>query len=106
MAALTPRKMKEIDSQLREMKEKRAPKVFLTVFCDIKNLEDTLTVPQMVMDSIRRIEGIESVSYVNATNYITAIAQWGEYDVSLKVEEIKKIRNVIEVRAEILAPLF
>jgi hypothetical protein len=75
MAALTPKKMEEIDSQLREMKKKRAPKVLLTVFCDIKNREDSLTIPQMVMDSIRRMEGIEFVSYVNSTKYITAIAQ-------------------------------
>jgi hypothetical protein len=105
MLSLTPRKMKEIETQLREMISKRDRKVFLTVLFNVRSLEDTLTVPHTIMDPIR-MEGIESVAYTNASNVITAMAQWKEFEVSSKIREIKKIPDVRKVSAEILEPLF
>jgi hypothetical protein len=106
MSALTERRKREIETQFREMKEKRAYKVFLYVFCDTQSLEDTLSIPQVVMDSITRKKGIESISYIDGSNFITVLAQWQDYEVNYKIKEIRKIRHVSGVRAEILAPLF
>ena len=106
MSSLTPRKMKEIDNQLRQMREKRDRRVFLTVFCNIRRLEDTLALPQMIMDSIRKINGVESVSYTNGTNVITVIAQWEDYEASYYVKRIQKIHNVRKVTVDVLSPLF
>ena len=98
--------MREIETQYQDMMAKRARKVFLTVFCKIRSLEDTLTIPQMIIDSIRKMKGIESVSYSNGTNVITVIAQWEEFEVNYKIRQIKKIPNIKNVTAEILSPLF
>jgi hypothetical protein len=62
MSALTPRKMREIDEQLRELKAKRAPKVLLTIFYNIKRLNGTYRIPQMIMDSIRALNGVILIS--------------------------------------------
>jgi hypothetical protein len=104
MSSLTERKKREIETQYREMIAKRARKVFLTVFCNIRRLQDTLVIPQMIMDSIRKMRGVESVSYANGTNVITVIAEWEDYKVN--VRQIKKIPNVREVTVEVLSPLF
>ena len=106
MSSLTPRKMKEIDDQIRELKEKRTPKVFLTVFCDVKSLEDALVIPQKVMDSIHKMKGVESVSYTENSNVISVMALWSEFEVNDKVEKIKSIPNVVNVTASILRPRF
>jgi hypothetical protein len=60
----------------------------------------------MIMDSIRKMRGVESVSYTNGTNVITVIAQWEDYKVNYNVRRIKKIPNVREVTVEVLSPLF
>jgi cell division protein FtsX len=106
MSALTPRKMKEIDDQIRELKKKRSPKVFLTVFCDVKSLEDTFVIPQKIMDSIYKLKDVESVSYTDNSNVISVMAQWNEFEVDAKVEKIKSIPNVVKVTASILHPRF
>jgi hypothetical protein len=49
--------MKEIETQLREMRAKRARKVFLIVLIEVKSLEDALTVPRKIMDSIFKMKG-------------------------------------------------
>lgn len=54
MSALTERKKREIETQFRKMKARRAYKVFLYVLCDTKTLRDTFTIPQMIMDSIEK----------------------------------------------------
>ena len=106
MSSLTERKKKEIETQYREMVAKRACKVFLTVFCNVRRLQDTLAIPQMIMDSIRKMRGVESVSYTNGTNVITVIAQWEDYKVNYNIIQIKKIPNVRKVTVEVLSPLF
>jgi hypothetical protein len=106
MSSLTERKKKEIETQYREMVAKRARKVFLTVFCNVRHLQDTLAIPQVIMDSIRKLKGIESVSYTNGTNVITVIAQWEDYKVNYNIRQIKRIPNVMKVTVEILSPLF
>jgi nitrate reductase NapAB chaperone NapD len=98
--------MKEIDDQIRELKENRVPKVFLTVFCDVRNQEDALIIPQKIMDSIYKMKGVESVSYTENSNVISVMALWNESEVSDKVEEIKSIPNVVNVTASILRPRF
>ena len=106
MSSLTERRKKEIETQYREMVRKRARKVFLTVFCDVRCLQDKLAIPQMIMDSIRKIMGVESVSYTNGTNVITVIAQWEDYKVNYNIRQIKEIPNVRKVTVEVLSPLF
>jgi hypothetical protein len=106
MSALTPKKMKEIDDQIRELKEKRAPKVSLTIFCDIEDQEDAVTIAQKIMDSVFKMKGVESVSYTGNSNVISAMALWSESEVGDRVKEIKSIPNMTQVGAEILAPLF
>jgi hypothetical protein len=90
MSSLTERKKKEIETQYREMIAKRARKVFLTVFYNVRRLQDTFAIPQVIVDSIRRMRGVESVSYTNGTNVITVIAQWDDYKVSYNIRQIKK----------------
>jgi hypothetical protein len=41
MSALTERKKREIEAQYREMMAKEVDRVFLTVLCNVKSLEDT-----------------------------------------------------------------
>ncbi|HKG90151.1 MAG TPA: hypothetical protein VKA95_17690 [Nitrososphaeraceae archaeon] len=106
MSALTERKKREIETQYREMMAKRGYRVFLTVFCDVKSLEDTFTIPQKIMDSIRKMKGVESVSYTDASNVITVMAQWKESEVNSKIREIQEIPKVVNVTAKILRPLF
>jgi hypothetical protein len=106
MSALTPKKMKEIDNQIREMKEKREPKAFLTVFCDVRNPEDALIIAQKIMDSIYKMKGVESVSYTDNSNVISVMALWDKSDVIDKVGIIKSIPNVLKVDATILQPRF
>jgi hypothetical protein len=57
MSALTPKKMKEIDDQIRELKEKRTPKISLTIFCDVKNREEESKIAQKIMDSVFKMKG-------------------------------------------------
>ena len=102
MSALTDREKKRIMDQYREMMAKRGYRVFLTVFCDIKNLEEA----QNIMHSIRMIKGVESVSYTNASNVISVEANWKESDVNFKVQELRKIPKVVDVTARILRPLY
>jgi hypothetical protein len=106
MSALTERKKREIETQFRKMKARRAYKVFLYVLCDTKTLRDTFTIPQMIMDSTKRKKGVESIYYTNGTNVITVLAQWEDFEISGKIMEIKSIRHVTGVRTELLAPLF
>lgn len=98
--------MREIETQYREMMAKRARKVFLTVICNVRTLEDTFTVPQSIMDSILKIKGVESASYTDAPNVISVMAQWKDYEVSSKVEEIETIPQVANVTTRILSPRF
>jgi hypothetical protein len=72
------------------MVAKRARKVFLTVSCNVRSLQDTLAIPQKIIDSIRKIKGVESVSYTDGTNVITVIAQWEDYKVDYNIRQIKK----------------
>lgn len=46
MSSLTEKKKREIETQYREMMAKRIYRVFLTVFCDVKSLDDAFTIPQ------------------------------------------------------------
>ena len=105
MSSLTERKKMEIESQYREMVAKRASKIFLTVFWNPTRLQDTLAIPQMIMDSIRKMRGVESVSYNNG-KVITVLAQWEDYKVNYNIRQIKKIPNVRKVTVEVLSPLF
>ncbi len=58
------------------------------------------------MKSIKIMNGIESFSYSYGTNVITVVALWEEIEANSKVEAIKKIDKVIDVKAKILSPLF
>jgi hypothetical protein len=57
------------------------------------------------MRSLTKMKGVESVSYPNATNVISVEANWKESEVNSKVDEIKKIPNVLDVIAKIFRPL-
>lgn len=100
MSALTEKK-REIETQFRKMKARRPTRFFYMFFVTKKHYG-----PQMIMDSIKRKKGVESISYTNGTNVITVLAQWEDFEISGKIMEIKSIRHVTGVRTELLAPLF
>jgi len=75
MSALTPKKKREIEMLYRKMKEKPS-KVFLIVFIDEKMLRNEPTILRVILNLIKRTEGIRSLNHSVGTNAITATAQW------------------------------
>jgi hypothetical protein len=106
MSALTPKKMREIEAQYREMMAKRASKVFLTITCDVRTIEDTFVIPSRIMNSILEMKGVESASYTDSPNVISVIAQWRDFEVNDRVEDIRTITGVLHVKVQTLSPRF
>lgn len=98
--------MREIEAQYREMMAKRARKAFLTVTCDVRTIKETFVVPARIMDSIREMEDVESTAFTDSPNIISVVARWNDSEVSDRVEEIRTIPGVLNVKAWILSPRF
>jgi hypothetical protein len=106
LSALTERRKREIEHLYNELKKKSQSKVLLYVICDIADMNSASSIVEEVMKSIKIMNGIESVSYSYGTNVITVVALWNEIEANSKVDAIKKIDKVIDVKAKILSPLF
>ena len=101
MSALTERKKREIEMLYRKMKEKPS-RVFLSIFLDESILNQS-TLHTYISELMKRME-VESYTYTENTNHLTATARWTESEAQYKVEDLRNTPGIKHVQANILYP--
>jgi ACT domain-containing protein len=81
-------------------------KVFVSIVCDV-NKEGKQPKCERVQRKLGAIKGVKEVYYVgkNKSMDVVAFAHWKESEIASKIEEIKKIQGVSDVKTTIIEPV-